>query len=605
MFKAILVVATVLGSQAGLGQARSVRGLECSGSMKYSIDFNGMWSSARHPVEYPSDASFSPIVVASHTGNFQVWRTGELAGNGVQVVAETGNPEPLVRELYKAKRAGYVKDIAQAESPIDSTTSLELEIIVDRHRPYVSMVTMLFPSPDWFTGIRDVDLCDRRTGQWKKKIDLNSLMAYDAGTDSGRLFDSPNEATKPAEKIFLLTCGNGVFCNKGDKFLPVASVRLQQQKNCYGKKDYALNFNGMWSAARHPVRYPSDASFSPIVVAAHSKKFVLWATGEFASKGVQVVAETGNPNPLVGELVRAKKKGLVLDIARAEAPIDSTDSEMLYITVDNEHSLVSLVTMLFPSPDWFTGIRDVELCDRSTGRWRSEVELNSLMAYDAGTDSGEFFDSEDQPTKPAERIFLLTCGEGVFCQRGQKFLPVAAVEIEAKANELCNFKCPANSMRKPNRRCYNNFDDCACTSGYVKSSGRCVRVGDSCNYKCPRNSVRKPNRRCYNNFDDCECSEGYMRSSGRCVRARENCNYKCPSNSMRKPNRRCYNNFDDCQCESGFVRSSGRCMRSNESCNYKCPSNSFRKPNRRCYNNFDDCECRPRYYKSNGRCVRK
>ena len=518
MHKAILFTAAVLGSQAGIGQAGSVRGLECSGSMKYSIDFNGMWSSARHPVEYPPDASFSPIVVASHTGNFQVWRTGELAGNGVQVVAETGNPEPLVRELYKAKSSGYVKDIAQAESPIDSTASLELEIIVDRHRPYVSMVTMLFPSPDWFTGIRDVDMCNRRTGQWKKEIDFNSLMAYDAGTDSGKLFDSTDELTKPPERIFLLACGDGVFCQEGDAFLPVAAVKLQQRRNCYGKKEYALNFKGMWSSARHPVRYPSDATFSPIVVTAHSNNFVLWARDEFAGKGVEVVAETGDPNPLLKELYYAKKKGLVSDIARAKEAIDSTDSETLHITVDNEHSLVSLVTMLFPSPDWFTGIRDIELCERSTGKWKDEVELNRLMAYDAGTDSGEFFDAEDEPTKPEEPISLLTCGEGVFCESGQEFLPVAAVEIQATEEELCNYRCPFNSIRKPHRRCYNNFDDCQCVSGYAKSNGNCVAQQQSCDYQCPPNSSRKPNRQCYDNFFDCRCHSGYYKFRGECVR---------------------------------------------------------------------------------------
>ena len=521
MHKAILFTTAVLGYQVSLGQAAFFRGVEwkeCSGSMKYSVDFNGMWSSARHPVEYPSDASFSPIVIASHKDDFQLWATGELAGEGVQVVAETGNPDPLVRELYKDKRAGYVKGISRAESPIDSTESLELEIVVDRHRPYVSMVTMLFPSPDWFTGIRDVDMCDRRTGQWKKQIDFDSLMAYDAGTDSGKLFDSPNEPTKPAENIFLLTCGNGVFCSKGDKFLPVASVKLQQKKHCYGKKEYALSFNGMWSSARHPVRYPSDATFSPIVVAAHSDNFALWARGEFAGKGVEVVAETGNPNPLLKELYYAKKKGLVSDIARAKESIDSTDSETLYITVDDDHSLLSLVTMLFPSPDWFTGIRDVELCDRSTGKWKEEIELDSLMAYDAGTDSGKFFDSEDLPTKPVEPISLLTCGNGVFCNKGENFLPVAAVEIQDTKKDYCNYQCPSNSVRKPHRRCYNNFDDCQCVSGYTKLNGKCVKEQDRCNYQCPENSSRKPNRRCYNNFFDCRCHSGYYKFKGKCVR---------------------------------------------------------------------------------------
>ena len=370
----------------------------------------------------------------------------------------------------------------------------------------------------------------------------------------------PDEPTQPAENIFLLTCGEGVFCEKGEAFLPVAAVKLQEKKDCRGRKDYALKFNGLWSSARHPVRYPSDATFSPIVVASHSDEFVLWARGELAGKGVEIVAETGNPDRLVQELRRAKRKGLVADYARAPAPIDSTASETLYFTADNEHSLISLVTMLFPSPDWFTGIRDVELCDRTTGTWRSELELNRLMAYDAGTDSGKFFDSDDVATKPPKPIFLLTCGEGVFCEKGDEFLPVATVQIQGKPHGFCNYRCPSKSVRKPHRQCYNNFDDCECVRGYFKQNGKCVQPQESCNYQCPSNSHRKPNRQCYNNFDDCECATGYAKYSGKCVKQNERCNYQCPSNSSRKPNRRCYNNFDDCKCHSNYYKYKGKCV---------------------------------------------
>lgn len=39
----------------------------------------------------------------------------------------------------------------------------------------------------------------------------------------------------------------------------------------------------------------------------------------------------------------------------------------------------------------------------------------------------------------------------------------------------CNYRCPMNSTRKPNRQCYNNFDDCRCNNGYTKMSGGCVK----------------------------------------------------------------------------------------------------------------------------------
>merc|ERR1719502_2047887 len=35
--------------------------------------------------------------------------------------------------------------------------------------------------------------------------------------------------------------------------------------------------------------------------------------------------------------------------------------------------------------------------------------------------------------------------------------------------------CPANSHRKPNRTCYDTFDDCECKDGYFKRDRRCER----------------------------------------------------------------------------------------------------------------------------------
>lgn len=70
--------------------------------------------------------------------------------------------------------------------------------------------------------------------------------------------------------------------------------------------------------------------------------------------------------------------------------------------VDSKHHLVSLVSMIFPSPDWFVGVSGLELC-LANGSWIEEKILN-LYPYDAGTDSGPTYISPDQPTIPKEAI---------------------------------------------------------------------------------------------------------------------------------------------------------------------------------------------------------
>jgi spondin-1 len=70
--------------------------------------------------------------------------------------------------------------------------------------------------------------------------------------------------------------------------------------------------------------------------------------------------------------------------------------------VDSKHHLVSLVSMIYPSPDWFVGVSGLELC-LSNGSWVEQKILN-LYPYDAGTDSGPTYISPDQPTIPKEAI---------------------------------------------------------------------------------------------------------------------------------------------------------------------------------------------------------
>jgi hypothetical protein len=63
---------------------------------------------------------------------------------------------------------------------------------------------MIAPSPDWFVGVSNFDLCEN--GEWitNRSIDL---YPYDAGTDSGVNYTSPNQDTNPKENITILTTG--------------------------------------------------------------------------------------------------------------------------------------------------------------------------------------------------------------------------------------------------------------------------------------------------------------------------------------------------------------------------------------------------------------
>ncbi|MGH0147491.1 UNVERIFIED_CONTAM: hypothetical protein FKN15_011026 [Acipenser sinensis] len=67
----------------------------------------------------------------------------------------------------------------------------------------MSFFTMLGPSPDWNVGLSAEDLCTKECG-WAQKV-VQDLIPWDAGTDNGVTYESPNKATIPPEKIRPLT----------------------------------------------------------------------------------------------------------------------------------------------------------------------------------------------------------------------------------------------------------------------------------------------------------------------------------------------------------------------------------------------------------------
>lgn len=62
----------------------------------------------------------------------------------------------------------------------------------------LSLMVKMIPSPDWFVGVGSLNLCEGN--HWKQDVTID-LQPYDAGTDSGFTFSSPNFPSSPAENI--------------------------------------------------------------------------------------------------------------------------------------------------------------------------------------------------------------------------------------------------------------------------------------------------------------------------------------------------------------------------------------------------------------------
>jgi len=70
--------------------------------------------------------------------------------------------------------------------------------------------------------------------------------------------------------------------------------------------------------------------------------------------------------------------------------------------VTQSFPLVTVTSMLAPSPDWFVGVSGLSLLD-GTNNWKNREEVE-LFVYDAGTDSGTNYNSGNSNTSPKENI---------------------------------------------------------------------------------------------------------------------------------------------------------------------------------------------------------
>ncbi|MBT8262856.1 MAG: T9SS type A sorting domain-containing protein [Bacteroidia bacterium] len=72
-------------------------------------------------------------------------------------------------------------------------------MVTNEDFPLLTLVSMIAPSPDWMIAVNSVELLDTN-GDWKPSISID-LFPYDAGTDSGVDYTSPNLDTDPPEPI--------------------------------------------------------------------------------------------------------------------------------------------------------------------------------------------------------------------------------------------------------------------------------------------------------------------------------------------------------------------------------------------------------------------
>ena len=148
--------------------------------------------------------------------------------------------------------------------------------------------------------------------------------------------------------------------------------------------EYRVTFKGMWNLQSTPGGVVGGAHFTKLIGAVHNSSVSYWQSGGMATAGVENVAELGATSTLRSEINASGNNKLSVI---QESPGSGPEGLNTFgIAVTSDYPLVTLLSMIGPSPDWFVGISGLSLLD-GNGNWRAERVVN-LYPYDAGDRRG-------------------------------------------------------------------------------------------------------------------------------------------------------------------------------------------------------------------------
>ncbi len=172
---------------------------------------------------------------------------------------------------------------------------------------------------------------------------------------------------------------------------------------------YELTFDADWSRQTHPYMFPPSPHFSGLIGGTHNDLVHFWSVGAIASDGIERMAETGSKTLLQNEVNSAIDSGTAGSVLSGGGIGVSPGSVRMNFDISSEFPLVSIVSMIAPSPDWFVGVDGLRLLngEQAEGQWANQVAV-PLLPYDSGTDSGPTYTSSNSDTNPAEVIHEIT-----------------------------------------------------------------------------------------------------------------------------------------------------------------------------------------------------
>ena len=187
----------------------------------YRVTFTPNFTAQTHPTDYPSDAGFSKMFLMAHSNSTTLFSLGGIASPGLREMATTGETATLVQEHTPSEDNVNPTTIIIGND-ISATGTYETTINLTPNTTYISLASMIQPSPDWFVGVDALDMVNA-DNSLVDFIEI-SLFPIDAGADAGTTYTSPDDP----ENSNIAGIGGVPFVGTGGFVQRLGSITIER-----------------------------------------------------------------------------------------------------------------------------------------------------------------------------------------------------------------------------------------------------------------------------------------------------------------------------------------------------------------------------------------
>ena len=185
----------------------------------YHVMFTTKWGEDPS-ISHPPNPHTGNMFLVTHTDGFRLFENGKLASKGVSTTSMYGTLDELFKTTNGNENVGNI--VTSNVLPAPGETNLMINVTPNKR--YLSFVTMIAPSSDWFTGFSSIDLM--KDGKWINGTTI-PLYVYVAGTDSNQGFVTEHKMRKKALPIMIKTDS---FLYPKNTVKPIAHVKITRIK---------------------------------------------------------------------------------------------------------------------------------------------------------------------------------------------------------------------------------------------------------------------------------------------------------------------------------------------------------------------------------------